>query len=211
MANTFRLSGTLSRLVPVRGHDESGTRDAYIDAGEGDRLRVRLVSPDLIEQAREHLHEEVVVTGRLAPAGVHQGPRLVEVVLAVADTLTPVHVEEQGHGLHESDMELEEGANEDVEGSWFDADALLEFVSSQGIAPSTLTHKDLRALVLEHAASSERVLGRTDDRTPDDVLGFLEATLVGEPWFEHAVAELLEHIHTLAPSDEEVVAKGVVG
>ncbi len=211
MANRFELSGILNRLVPVRGYDESGMRDAYIETDDAGRLRVRLSSIQLIERAREHLHEQVVVTGRLTPAGVHQGPRLVEVMLAIADTLVPVRDAGVGHDPNGDGLDLEDGANEDVENSWFDADELLVFVSSQGLDSATLTHEQLRELVLEYIANSPRVLGRAGDRAPDDVLAFLTATLIGEPWFEHAISELLGHVLEAATSDREVVEKGVVG
>jgi hypothetical protein len=195
MASTFRIEGTLDRLVPVRGMNESSARDAYIRTDDGARLRVRLGTPELIEQARVRLSTRVVVTGALVPAGVHQGPRMVEVTLPVVDAIAPARVaSEQGDdGAREGD---------ELEGSWFEADELLEFIARKGVDVASLTQERLAHLVLECVASSERVGALLGQTPPEDALACLTAALIGEPWFGHAIAELLGHLSSASAGED---------
>ena len=190
MSATFEIEGTLDGLVPSRGHEEERVQDAYLRGSDGGaRLRVRLSSPELIEAARAALGCRVVVTGALVPAGVHQGPRMVEVTLPVAHTLAPAAA-----AAHDVDQGCADEKGSAPVDPWLDANELLAFMEREGVELATLTPRRLGRLVCECAMDSPNVAARLGKMSREGALAHLEATLISDPWFEHALAELLTHL-----------------
>ena len=193
MASRFEMVGTLEQIVPVREVSEQEARDAYVRTEDGARLRVRLSTPELIERARARLSTRVVVTGTLVAAGVHQGPRLVEVVLAQVTTLS-------SHASVREPFEAPACASAPAS-ALIDTASLIAELERDEVDYDTLTASELGERVLAHIACSSRVAELCGDMPYDEVFGDLQVTLGDEPGFLRAVGDLLAHLQNSMRQD----------